>query len=91
VLDICRYFLAVKGVSLAEIDTTTLLELAGERGLVDPEFAQRIRGMAGMRNAIVHVYWRLDYQAIYQTVTRRLGEFDEFARQVKAYLDSSTA
>jgi len=83
VLDICRHFLAVKGVSLAEIDTTNLIELAGERGLVDPAFAQRIRGMAGMRNAIVHVYWRLDYQAIYQTVTRRLGEFDEFARQVQ--------
>lgn len=83
VLDICRHFLAVNGVDLAEIDTTNLIELAGERGLLDPEFAQRIRGMAGMRNAIVHVYWRLDYQAIYDTVTGRLEEFDEFGREVR--------
>jgi uncharacterized protein YutE (UPF0331/DUF86 family)/predicted nucleotidyltransferase len=86
VLDICRHFLAVVGVSLVEVDTTNLIELAGERGLLDPGFAYSIRKMAGMRNAIVHVYWRLDYQAIYQAVTERLADLDEFGRQVRAYL-----
>lgn len=86
VLDICRHFLAVVGVSLAELDTTNLIELAGDKGLLEPAFAHRIRRMAGMRNAIVHVYWRLDYQAIYQAVTEQLSGFDEFARQVRAYL-----
>lgn len=90
-LDICRHFLAVKGVSLAEIDTTNLIELAGEKGLIDLSFAQRIRGMAGMRNAIVHVYWRLDYEAIYDVISGRLGDFDEFARQVKDYLGSASS
>lgn len=86
VLDICRHFLAVVGVSLAEIDSTNLIELAGEKGLLASSFAHKIRGMAGMRNAIVHVYWRLDYEAIHQSVTAGLGDFDEFARQVHAYL-----
>ena len=87
VLDICRHFLAVVGVSLAELDTTNLIELSGEKGLLDPTFARRIRGMAGMRNAILHVYWRLDYQAIYRAVTEQLTDFDEFARQVRDYSD----
>ena len=34
VLDVCRHFLAVVGVSLAELDTTNLIELAGEKGLL---------------------------------------------------------
>ena len=87
VLDICCHFLAATGVSLSEIDTTNLLELAGEKGLLEPNFAHRIRGMAGMRNAIVHVYWRLDYEAIYRALTGRLVDFDEFARQVRAQVD----
>ncbi|MDI6894694.1 MAG: DUF86 domain-containing protein [Bacillota bacterium] len=91
VLDVCRHFLATKGVSLSELDTTNLIELAGDRGLLDVAFARKIRGMAGMRNAIVGVYWRLDYQAIYETVTQKLGDFDEFARQVKRYLASEDA
>ena len=88
VLDVCRHFLAVKGVSLAELDTTNLIELAGEKGLLEPSFARKIRGMAGMRNAIVHVYWRLDYEAIYRAVTEGLHDLDEFARQVRDYLES---
>jgi len=87
VLDVCRHFLAVKGVSLSEIDATNLIELTGEKGLIDSGFAQRIRGMAGMRNAIVHVYWRLDYEAIYKVISQRLEDFDEFARQVEDYLE----
>ncbi len=88
VLDVCRHFLAVVGVSLAEVETTNLIVLAGEKGLLDPAFAGRIRGMAGMRNAIVHVYWQLDYQAIYRAVADELADFDEFARQVQRYLKS---
>lgn len=86
VLDICRHFLAVVGLSLAELETTNLIELAGEKGLLEPTFARRIRGMAGMRNAIVHVYWRLDYQAVYRAAMEQLADFDEFARQVRQYL-----
>ena len=88
VLDVCRHFLSVVGVRLAEVETRNLIELAGEKGLLDPAFARRIRGMAGMRNAIVHVYTRLDYAAIYRAVTTDLADFDEFARQVRAKLDT---
>jgi len=88
VLDICRHFLAAKGVGMTELDPTKLIELAGDRGLLDPGFARKIRGMAGIRNAIVHVYRVLDYRAIYEAVTQRLGDLDEFARQVKRYVDS---
>jgi len=86
VLGVCRHFLAVKGVSLTDIDTTNLIELSGEKGLIPYDFARRIRGMAGMRNAIVHVYWRLDYEAIYRAVTEQLADFDEFVRYTEDFL-----
>jgi uncharacterized protein YutE (UPF0331/DUF86 family) len=65
--------------------TTNLIELAGENGLLPTDFARRIRGMAGMRNAIVHVYWNLDYAAIYEAVSR-LSDFDDFGRYVLQFL-----
>ena len=87
VLDICRHFLAVKGVSLQELDTTNLIDLAGHKGLLPASFANEIRGMAGMRNAIVHAYVNLDYQAIFEIVTRRLSDLDRFGRHVLDYLE----
>jgi len=91
VLDICRHFLAVKGVSLQELDTTNLIELAGGKGLLPAPFAHRIRGMAGMRNAIVHAYVNLNYRAIYEMVLHRLGDVDEFGRHVLRYLEREEA
>lgn len=88
VLDVCRHFVAVKGVSLTEVDTITIIELAGQRGLIPPEFARSIRGMVGMRNAIVHIYWNLDYQAIYEMLTNRLSDFEAFASYVWNYIKS---
>lgn len=87
VLDICRHFLAVKGVSLQELDTTNLIELAGSKGLLAPAFAQSIRGMAGVRNAIVHAYVNLEYRALHLMLVNRLSDFDEFGRQVLSYLE----
>lgn len=74
------------GVSLTELDTTNLIELAGAKGLIEPAFARRIRGMTGMRNAIVHVYWQLDYEAIYRAITEQSANIDAFARQVRRYV-----
>ncbi|MFQ6119528.1 MAG: HepT-like ribonuclease domain-containing protein [Methanosarcinales archaeon] len=77
VLDVCRHFLAVKGVSITEIDTTSIIELSGEKGLIPYEFSKKIRGMAGMRNAIV--YGKLD--------TQELTDFDDFVRYVKWFIE----
>lgn len=87
VLDICRHFLAVKGITLQELDTTNLIELAGTKGLMPVAFAQKIRGMAGLRNAIVHAYVNLNYRVLYDMLVNRLSDFDEFGRQVLSYLE----
>jgi uncharacterized protein YutE (UPF0331/DUF86 family) len=64
-----------------------IIELTGEKGLMSFAFARRLREMAGMRNAIVHVYRGLDYEAIYRAITRELGNFDEFARHVQVFIE----
>lgn len=89
VLDVCRHFVAIKGVSLSEVDTANIIELAGEKGLIPFDFAKRIRGMVGMRNAIVHLYLNLDYQAVYEAITKQLPDFNDFSRYVLAYLDKT--
>ncbi len=82
VLDICRHVLAVVGMSLTELDTTNLIELAGIKGLREPVLARHIRDMVGMRNAIVHVSWGLDYEAIYRAVMEQCSDLAACGRQV---------
>ncbi|MDI6793270.1 MAG: nucleotidyltransferase domain-containing protein [bacterium] len=39
VLDVCRHFLAVKGMALKDFNSTNLIELSGEKGLLPYSFA----------------------------------------------------
>ncbi|MEW5766373.1 MAG: HepT-like ribonuclease domain-containing protein [bacterium] len=91
VLDVCRHFLAVTGVSLTDYNSTNLIKLSGEKGLLPYSFANKIKGMAGMRNAIVHVYWNLDYQVIYKAITENLADLDEFAKRVEEFLERESS
>ena len=88
VLDIARHIIAVRGFGIADLDTLNLLDVLGQQGVLPSEFVHEIRGMAGMRNILVHLYWQVDFQKVYEMITTRLGDFDQFARFILEYLES---
>lgn len=48
--------------------------------------AERIQGMAGFRNLIVHRYFHVDAERVVDHLQQHLGDFAEFARHVQAWL-----
>jgi uncharacterized protein YutE (UPF0331/DUF86 family)/predicted nucleotidyltransferase len=79
---ISRHIIAVKGFGIADLETENIIDILGRNGVIPFEFSQKIRGMAGMRNAIVHVYWNLDYEKIFEMIKKRLIDFEDFARYI---------
>ena len=90
VLDISRHIIAVKGFGIADLETENIIDILGINGVIPYKFSQKIRGMAGMRNAIVHVYWNLDYETVFETVKNRLADFEDFTRYVMEYIDKES-
>lgn len=86
VLDISRHIIAVKGFGIADLETKNIIDILGKNGVIPYDFSQKIRGMAGMRNAIVHVYWNLDYEKVFEMVKERLSDFEDFARYILDYV-----
>lgn len=43
--------------------------------------------MARFRNIMVHEYTKIDDATVYGVWKKRLGDFDEFARAIVAYLE----
>lgn len=87
VLDICRHIIAVKGFGIPDMETENLIDVLGMNGVVPTDFARKIRGMQGMRNAIVHVYWNLDYEKVYRMITENLSDFEDFVRYAIEYIE----
>jgi len=42
--------------------------------------------MVKFRNLLVHLYWKVDQEQLYQILQTNLGDFDLFNEQVRKYL-----
>jgi uncharacterized protein YutE (UPF0331/DUF86 family) len=45
-----------------------------------------MRQMARFRNRIVHLYWDVDLDLVYDFLTQRLGDFEQYLSHVEGYL-----
>ena len=60
--------------------------ILGEAGMVSPELSQRLQRMARFRNMLVHRYWAVDYDRVYDILQEHLGDLREFVRAVSRLL-----
>lgn len=63
-----------------------LFSLLEEHRIVPSAVADSMRQMARFRNRIVHLYWDLDLDLVYEYLTVRLGDFDAYLAAIEAYL-----
>ena len=52
-----------------------------------PSVAERMAKAVGFRNTAVHAYQEIDWQIVFIIITKHLGDFREFARQVLEFID----
>lgn len=61
--------------------------LAGE--VISPDLSARLQQMARFRNLLVHVYWVIDYERVFDTLERDLPDLREFSRVVAGLIDEA--
>ena len=57
-----------------------------DAGLVAQDLSDRLQKMARFRNLLVHIYWKLDYNRVYDIVRSDLGDLRSFASAMAALL-----
>jgi uncharacterized protein YutE (UPF0331/DUF86 family) len=71
-------------------DYGEIISKLGQHGVLPRVFAEKIKGMAGLRNILVHEYLRVDTKKIYDLLVNKLEDFTEFMRSVDHYLENET-
>lgn len=84
VLDVATHLVAAAGRDAP--DYASALDTLGTLGVLPPDFARRIRGLAGFRNVLVHGYLDVDVDLLHGLLNRRLGDFAEFARTIERWM-----
>jgi uncharacterized protein YutE (UPF0331/DUF86 family) len=83
-LDIATHIAAASG--LDSPDYATAIDRLAELTVLSPEFAARLRPIAGFRNVLVHGYLQVDLDVLERVLREKLQELDEFAVRIEAYL-----
>ena len=69
-------------------DYTQIIVSLGDYVVIPASFANKIRGMAGYRNRLVHLYWQVTSREIFETLKENLNDFTEFTEYIRTYLVS---
>lgn len=71
-------------------DYSQIIEKLGVHGVIPDSFVEKIKGMAGLRNILVHDYLRIDHEKLLEFVQFRLEDFLAFMRFIRKYLKAGS-
>ncbi len=86
-LDIGTHIIADQGLATPASYEQVVPEL-GRAGIVPAELVERMAGIAGLRNILVHDYLDVDHGRLYDDLTSGLVDFEDFATSVTAFMSS---
>ena len=85
IIDVGNHILASIGRNQIESYTDVLSKL-GECDILPAEFVEKIKGMAGFRNILVHQYAEVDLRRVYDILQNSLDDFAEYIGYVQSYV-----
>jgi uncharacterized protein YutE (UPF0331/DUF86 family) len=84
-IDMCNHVIARNGYRVPE-DYADTFKVMAEAGAFDPDFSDDLRNMAKFRNRLVHLYWQVDDQQVFEIIQNRLGDFKKFLDSIARFL-----
>lgn len=85
-LDIGSHIIASENYDKAETYAEVFKVLVSE-GVVGQELLSNLVSMARFRNRLVHMYWEIDDQSIYDIVKEKLSDFDSYLRYIVNWIE----
>lgn len=60
--------------------------LLAEHEVIDKEFSRELEKMVGFRNRVIHRYWDIDFEQVYQIFKEHLDDFKRFEREIIKFI-----
>ena len=68
----------------------SLFTMLEQHRILPTPIAEQMRQMTRFRNRIVHLYWDVDLDLVYDYLTQRLEDFDTYLSHIETYLGPRT-
>ncbi len=79
-IDMCNHVISRNRLRVPE-DYADTFRVMGEVGFFDEEFVDRLVQMARFRNRLVHLYWNVDDEIVYEILQKDIQDLEEFVKR----------
>jgi len=86
VFDICAILNTDLALGVPGEDEDILVHLV-DKGIISPEMQEKIQGMRGFRNIVVHRYGKIDDILVFHLLKENYGDFFLFNAEIELVLD----
>jgi len=84
-IDIANHIIAEKSLQKPSTYRETF-EILSEEGIISSELGDSLSDLAGFRNVLVHIYWRVNFEQVYRVLQEDLSPLKEFKKVIKDLL-----
>ena len=90
VIDICNRIISKQKLGLPQ-DYSDVVKLMSKKGIVGGDLVGRLIEMVKFRNMLVHLYWKIENERLYQYLKENLEDFEVFREAIRKYLKQSSS
>ena len=80
-IDISNHIVAKEHLGVPE-SYSDCFKMLGNKGIISRELSNKLIKMAKFRNLLVHLYWKIDDEKVYEVIQSELNDFDEFTGHI---------
>ncbi len=84
-LGLC-YHVAAKHLNKVPEEYAECFSILADARIIPTDLSQRLQKMARFRNLLVHMYWKVDLDALYKLILDRLTDLRQFSQAIIALL-----
>jgi uncharacterized protein YutE (UPF0331/DUF86 family) len=84
-IDICNHIISQNGYRAPD-DYADTFQVLGEQGAFNEDFIKVLKNMAKFRNRLIHLYWEVDDQQVYEILQSRIDDFKIFLDNISVFL-----
>jgi len=85
-IDICNHLISFNKLRAPE-DYADTFRIIGDSGVFPSKFVKKLEEMARFRNRLVHIYWEVDDELIYNIICEDIDDIEEFIEKLTEYLN----
>jgi len=90
IIDICNRIISKRKLGFPQ-DYSDVIKLMSQEGVLQGDLVGRLLEMVKFRNMLVHIYWKIENDKLYQYLRENLGDFEAFKEAIRKYLKKSSS